>query len=239
MRRALAVLLALGALALVPAAARADGDPASDILYNGRVFFPFETKISAQNQQDLQQVVDAAWKAGFPIKVAVISAAYDLGSVGALWGKPQLYSKFLGSELAFLYKGRLLIVMPNGFGLNHGTAAERKLLKQVPIGQGGNGMTASAAAAVRALAAASGHELPKPAHRTSHDGPGQDRDRGRRRPGRAADPHLRAEGAPSRAGGARLVSAVWIRLVASAVALGLGAVAVVVVVLLAHGTPGP
>ncbi len=35
------------------------------------------------------------------------------------------------------------------------------------------------------------------------------------------------------------MSAVWIRLVASAVALGLGAVAVVVVVLLAHGTPGP
>jgi hypothetical protein len=35
------------------------------------------------------------------------------------------------------------------------------------------------------------------------------------------------------------VNAVWIRLVASAVALGLGAVAVVVVVLLAHGTPGP
>jgi hypothetical protein len=168
MRRALAVLLALGALALVPAAARADGDPASDILYNGRVFFPFETKISAQNQQDLQQVVDAAWKAGFPIKVAVISAAYDLGSVGALWEKPQLYSKFLGSELAFLYKGRLLIVMPNGFGLNNGTAAERKLLKRVPIGQGGNGMTASAAAAVRALAAASGHELPKPAHKTSN-----------------------------------------------------------------------
>ena len=32
MRRTLAVALALGALALVPAAARADGDPASDYL---------------------------------------------------------------------------------------------------------------------------------------------------------------------------------------------------------------
>ena len=170
MRGAFAILLAFGVLALVPAAARADGDPASDILYNGRVFLPFEVKISAQKQQDLRDVVDAAWKGGFPIKVAVISSPYELGSVGALWQKPQLYSKFLGSELAFLYKGRLLIVMPNGFGLNHGTAAERKLLEQVPIGQGGNGLTASAADAVRALAAASGHQLPKPAHKTSTAG---------------------------------------------------------------------
>ncbi len=170
MRRTLAILLALGALALLPAAARADGDPASDILYNGKIFFPFETKISAQKQRDLQQVVAAAWKAGFPIKVAVISSAYDLGSVGALWQKPQLYAKFLGSELAFLYKGRLLIVMPNGFGLNRGTAAERKLLQTVPIGQGGNGLTASAADAVRALAAASGHQLPKPVDKTSNTG---------------------------------------------------------------------
>ena len=168
MRRALAILLALGALAVVPATARADGDPASDILYNGRVFFPFVTKVSAQKQQDLKQVVDAAWAAGFPIKVAVISTPTDLGSVGSLWQKPQLYSKFLGSELAFLYKGRLLIAMPNGFGLNHGTAAERKLLEKVPIGQGGDGLTASATAAVRALAAASGHQLPKPAHPASN-----------------------------------------------------------------------
>jgi hypothetical protein len=170
MRRALALLLALGALVLLPAAVRADGDPASDILYNGKIFLPFETKISAQKQQDLQQVVAAAWKADFPIKVAVISSPYELGSVGALWQKPQLYAKFLGSELAFLYKGRLLIVMPNGFGLNHGTAAEQKLLKQVPIGQGADGLTASAADAVRDLAAASGHQLPKPAHKKSNAG---------------------------------------------------------------------
>jgi hypothetical protein len=171
-RRVAALLLTLGVVALVPAAARADGDPASDVLYNGRVFVPFDTKISAQ-QQDLQQTVDAAWKAGFPIKVAVISSPTDLGSVGALWQKPQLYAKFLGAELAFLYKGRLLIVMPNGFGLHHGkvsTAAERKLLEQIPIGHGGDGLTASATAAVRALAAASGHQLPTPEHRTNDAG---------------------------------------------------------------------
>jgi hypothetical protein len=35
------------------------------------------------------------------------------------------------------------------------------------------------------------------------------------------------------------VNAVWIRFLASIVALAAGAVAVIVVVLLAHGTPGP
>lgn len=168
-----ALLLALGVVALVPAVARADGDPASDVLYNGKIFLPFEGTVSTHGQQDLQQVVDAAWKAGFPIKVAVIPSPLELGSVGSLWRKPQLYSKFLGAELAFLYKGRLLIVMPNGYGLHHGkvsTAAERRLLEQVPIGQGGDGLAASAADAVRALAAASGHQLPKPVHKASSAG---------------------------------------------------------------------
>ena len=171
MSRALALLLVLGAVGLVPAAARADGDPASDVLYTGKVFLPFEVKISGRNQLDLQQTVAASWKAGYPIKVAVISSPYDLGSVGVLWQKPQLYSKFLGSELAFLYEGRLLIVMPNGYGLNHGklsTVAERRVLAKVPIGRGADGQTASAAAAVRALAAAAGYKLPKPAHRASN-----------------------------------------------------------------------
>ena len=174
----------------------------------------------------------------------MISSPYDLGSVGALWQKPQLYAKFLGAELAFLYKGRLLIVMPNGYGLHHGkvsTAAERKLLAKVPIGQGGNGLTASAADAVRALAAASGHQLPKPAHKTSNAG----RDRiviavvvvlvG------LLVPALRAGRPPADGEDSRIVNAstaVWIRLAASVAALAAGAVAVVVVVLLAHGTPG-
>jgi hypothetical protein len=170
MRRAVALALAVAAVALVPAAARADGDPASDVLYNGKIFLPFEAKIDGKKQQELEQLVAAAWKAGFPVKVAVISSAYDLGSVGALWQKPQDYAKFLGAELAFLYKDRLLIVMPNGFGLvngKHPTAAERKLLAKVPIGAGADGLTASAGDAVRVLAAASGHQLPKPVHRTS------------------------------------------------------------------------
>lgn len=163
-RRIAVAVAALVALA-APALARADGDPASDVLYNGKVFVPFTGKLSPTLQRQLEQVVADAWKAHFPIKVAVISSRSDLGSVGALWLEPQRYSHFLGDELAFLYKGRLLIVMPNRYGLDHGalpTAAERRLLEQIPIGTGLNGQTASAAAAARRLAAAAGHPLPQP-----------------------------------------------------------------------------
>jgi len=161
--RRLPLLLVLALMLLAaPGAARADGDPASDVLYNGKVFLPFYGKLSPALQAQLKQVVADSWARHFPIKVAVISSPYDLGSVGALWLRPQDYAHFLGEELAFLYKGRLLTVMPNGYGLNHGTPAEKRLLKTVPIGTGINGLAASASDAVRALAANAGHALPTP-----------------------------------------------------------------------------
>ena len=34
-----------------------------------------------------------------------------------LWRQPQNYARFLGQELSLVYRGTLLVVMPNGFGL--------------------------------------------------------------------------------------------------------------------------
>ena len=56
--------------------------------------------------------------AGLPIKVAIIGNKTDLGAVPQLWAKPQVYARFLGAELRFVYKDTLLIVMPQGFGIN-------------------------------------------------------------------------------------------------------------------------
>ena len=50
--------------------------------------------------------------------MAIIGAPVDLGAVTALWDKPPAYASFLGVELSLVYKQRLLIVMPNGFGFN-------------------------------------------------------------------------------------------------------------------------
>jgi len=53
--------------------------------------------------------------------------------------------------------------VPSGVtGSRRPPACSPSLLEQVPIGKGLNGQTASAADAVRRLAAAAGHPLPKP-----------------------------------------------------------------------------
>jgi len=164
-RRGLVLAAALVVL-VVPAAARADADPASDYLYSGWVFRPYETKVPAAEAARLRAVVDEARKAGYPIKVALIGSPPDLGGVSALWKKPRQYARFLGSELTFLYKGRLLVVMPNGFGFSKNgrpVPKEAAALDEVEIGDGGSGLAQGATAAVRALAAADGHRVALPA----------------------------------------------------------------------------
>lgn len=156
--RALACLLAC-CLAAVAAAqsARADGDPASDYLLVQRVFVPYEGASASTQQHALTKAVAAANTAGFKIRVAVIFSSYDLGSVTSLWRKPQTYARFLGVELSFVYKQRLLVVMPNGFGFNwqrHSPKAAYALLAKIPVKRGAAGLLESATAAVQALAKA-------------------------------------------------------------------------------------
>src|SRR5207244_2527523 len=111
----LALLAAVGALVLaVPALG--DADPASDVLYTSTVFYSYDQLPSNAAQARLNETVKRATKAGFPIRVALIAKAPDLGGVIALWGEPHQYARFLGLELGFVYKGSLLVVMPAGLG---------------------------------------------------------------------------------------------------------------------------
>ena len=162
-----AALLALAALLLVAPAARADGDPASDYLLEQQVFLPYDDHIPQAQQARIAGLVADANRGGYPIRVAVIASSYDLGSVTALWRKPRLYARFLGVELSFVFKGSLLIVMPNGFGLNHPkhpTAADLRVLDRIPIGAGAGGLAAAATTAVERLAATHGvTAAPRPA----------------------------------------------------------------------------
>jgi hypothetical protein len=162
-RRLIAVLLvaALAALGLV-AGARADGDPASDVLYSGRVFFPYSTTVSKSAQASLLDTVAAAERAGYPIRVALIGGPVDLGAVTALWQKPRRYASFLSLELSFVYKGALLIVMPSGLGFahyKHETGGEYAVLAKVSSAPGHDGLATTAERAVRVLAAHAGHPL--------------------------------------------------------------------------------
>lgn len=161
MRRALLVSAAAALLA-VPLA-RANGDPASDVLLTEPVYFPIDATLSDSDREALLKTVNAANERGYKIRVALIPFTSDLGTAVSLWKHPQNYSKFLGSELAFVYRNRLLIVQPSGFGFyNHNkpVAKEQRVLAKVPVGKTPTEQTQSATAAVRALAAADGITLP-------------------------------------------------------------------------------
>ena len=87
-------------------------------------------------------------------KVALVASPVDLGSVSVLFNMPEQYAKFLGAELIGLYKERLLVVMPAGFGLFRGgtsTAGEMAALQTIAIGPGPDGLAQAAIDAVKRL----------------------------------------------------------------------------------------
>lgn len=159
-----ALLVAVVALGLgVPGAARANGDPASDVLPFQQVFLPYEAPISGSAANRLKKTVAAANEKGYKVRVAVIPFTGDLGTAVSLWRRPKLYAKFLGSEIAFSYADRTLIVMPSGFGVYNGgkpVTKELQSLKTVKPAATPTGLTESAADAVRAMAAADGVAVP-------------------------------------------------------------------------------
>lgn len=157
-----AFLVALVASGAVAPAARADGDPASDVLLSQSLYLPADAGFSARQQTQLNALIAAAKRGGLTVRVALIPTAYDLGSVQALWQKPGTYARFLGIELSLVYKHALLVVMPNGIGLNwpgHSTAAADRLLATISPGAGSASLLAGTEDAVRAVAAADAVKL--------------------------------------------------------------------------------
>jgi hypothetical protein len=123
------VLAAALGITLVPGGARADGDPASDVLVAAPPLFLTQASgATFTDKQTLEHQLDTAARRGRPLRVAVIAARSDLGSVTALWAHPQLYAEFLGRELSLTYHGELLVVMPAGFGVTDNGAGRRTAL---------------------------------------------------------------------------------------------------------------
>jgi hypothetical protein len=157
------------AACLLPAQARANGDPASDFLPQTNVFLSLKQPQMYASGRDLLALAADAKKKQFPVKVAVISEPADLGLIQSLWQKPQQYATFLGKELiAFArYRGTLVVAMPNGFGV-HGpgaTAAGKQALATLPKPDTGDldKLGDATATAVVKVARANGHVLSAPA----------------------------------------------------------------------------
>jgi hypothetical protein len=142
--------------------ASANGDPASDVLLQVKVYFPTQ-RVSTEAANSLKAVVQKANAKGYPIRVALIKDETDLGTVPNLLNQPQKYAEFLAPEIRFAYKGDLLVVMPNGVGVTQTdeTPAPAKAVEGMPVEAGGSpdGLALTAEQAVTKLSAAAGHPL--------------------------------------------------------------------------------
>lgn len=158
----IAIVLAACAIGVLSPAARADGDPGSDVLVYQNLFVAADANMPVAQQVHFGNLLTAAAGSGFPVRVAVIAQRDDLGAITALWGKPTAYASFLGTELSLAYTGRLLIVMPSGFGFywhGHPAADAYQVLAGQHVGGGANALGTAAEDAVQALATAAGVRL--------------------------------------------------------------------------------
>jgi hypothetical protein len=159
------ILAGLAALTLVsaPSRALADGDPASDILATQSLDVPTDSGASPEQIDTLNALLTAAAHVGYAVRVAVIASPSDLGSIGSLWRQPQKYADYVGVELSEVAPGRVLVVMPNGFGLYQPgmtPAAAQAQLARTPAPPRGRNLAVRAAGGVENLAAASGYPIP-------------------------------------------------------------------------------
>jgi cytochrome oxidase Cu insertion factor (SCO1/SenC/PrrC family) len=163
---ALLTTLVVGAASCL--AVWADGDPASDVLASQMAFVPADGGFSTAQQARLEGALKAAAGVGHPFRVAIIPDSYDLGSITVLWRKPETYARFLGAELSLVYRHPLLVVMPNGLGLNwpgHSGAQARRRLAGLRVVPGRDGLVDAAQIALRRLLAADHVRLPAAAQR--------------------------------------------------------------------------
>jgi hypothetical protein len=167
------LLFALALLLVLTSSAQADGDPASDVLVFKAYFLPYAPQTPVDAEQQLNIATAAADRAGYPIRVAVISGPGDLGIVPQYDGKPTEYAPFLGQELKFAYNGGLLIVMDDGYGLygiDDPKVLEALAALPKPASNDPKDLAIAGANAVVALATAAGKTLdltaPAPANDT-------------------------------------------------------------------------
>jgi hypothetical protein len=145
-----------------PAAALADGDPASDVLLGENVFYPFSPTVSSRLQAELNAETAAASRAHFPIKVALIASPADLGAIPSLFGKPQEYANFLDREISSSNNSQpLLVVMRSGYGAQglDLAAAIAVVRLAAPAGPSTDDLARAAVLAIPKLAAAAGHPI--------------------------------------------------------------------------------
>lgn len=155
-------LLAVAVLAAAAPRAYADGDPASDVLAVQKLFLPTDAHIPVRQQLQLSALLRESTQKGYPLRVAIVGSQSDLGSVTTLWRRPETYARFLGSELALVYHGTVLVVMPNGYGADVTAPGTRTASGDTQLPLPGQNLGDAAITAVEKFARAAGAPLIRP-----------------------------------------------------------------------------
>lgn len=175
MSRRVALLVAALALIVSVPAALADGDPASDVLPTEDAFYPYAPKASPPLVAALDRLLEEVRAAGYPMKVALIATAADLGAYPQLFNSPQRYADLLASELPTNPHGKLseslhlLVVMPGGFGgKDLGDRVDEALARvKIDAADQTDGLARAALMAVARIATVNGRETRVPPEATS------------------------------------------------------------------------
>lgn len=179
MLRRIALLAVALALTAAPAA-WADGDPASDVLPTEDAFYPYDPPPSRPLVEALDALLERVRRAGYPMKVALIGSAADLGAYPTMFNNPQQYTDLLAGELPTNPHGKvkeglhLLVIMPGGFGgKNLGERVDEALAPvEIDVEAQTDGLVRAALEAVARIATVNGHETPVPAVASADEGGG-------------------------------------------------------------------
>ena len=162
------VFAALLVLLFVPAGALAHGDASAHYLETGSLYPAFGMRPSQAAELKLMGLLDAAERAGYPMKVSLVGDAGDVNDKPERLREPQTYAEWVATELRKAHvamSAPLLIVSPSGVGIAGPDAARgdaKRLLAglSVPAAAGGDQLAETALAAVRQVAELNGHALP-------------------------------------------------------------------------------
>ncbi len=151
----IAALAAAAVLADGAVVARAD-DPVGGTLARSSLFVPADARAPHRLLAQLRRYAVYGIRHDFPVRVAVIPSAYDLGPAIGLWRRPLAEARFVAGQLARAGARRpVLVAMPNGFGFawpGHSVRLADRDLRQIPITTGPNALLKAAVRATHIVA---------------------------------------------------------------------------------------
>jgi hypothetical protein len=159
--RPLRVLLAVVTVLLaIPAGALAHGDPTTHYLESSDFYPGFSVKRASQaSELKLMGLLEAAKKAGYPMKVSLLGDESDVADRPQMLKHPQKYANFVATELkrsSVKLVGPVIVISPSGIGIA-GPGAEKL---EITPGDDGEHFVSAASTAIRQLARDAGHPLP-------------------------------------------------------------------------------